>query len=516
MWDWATPEALSARRDLDRQAQSDGQRQRPDLRLAGREHRPSCRCSIRSRTSPTTIKHPYRDPEDAVVARTLPRGPSAYWGDEPIWDGHTSIHNPMMDEQGRVWFTARIRPAANPDYCKAGSRSSFGEGRAAERLGAPALDVRSEDRQVDADRHLLHDASSLFRQTPTTRCGLSAGGPASGVVGWLDTKMFDETGDEQKSQGWTPLILDTNGNGKRDAYVEANQPLDPTKDKRVMAAFYGMQPSPVDGSIWGQSMDVGFSRIDQPGYIVRLTPGANPSETALVRSLSCRRSRLSARAASMSISTAWSGRCCRAAISRSFDRRKCKGPLNGPTAATGKHCPEGWTLYRMPGPQFKGRRPNPGSANHAYYVWVDRYNTLGLGDERADRRRPMAARRCSRSSNGKFVDLRIPYPHGLLQPRTSTAASTIRMPAGKAAASGRRPARARCSTAKAARKRARASSNCRCAPTRSRIDGGAGGGVDASRLRAGGSTRLRGATQKRKLALLGSGDSKDCCARDRR
>ena len=28
----------------------------------------------------------------------------------------------------------------------------------------------------------------------------------------------------------------------------------------------------------------------------------------------------------------------------SFDRRKCKGPLNGPTA-TGQHCPEGWTLY---------------------------------------------------------------------------------------------------------------------------------------------------------------------------
>ena len=37
----------------------------------------------------------------------------------------------------------------------------------------------------------------------------------------------------------------------------------------------------------------------------------------------------------------------------SFDRRKCKGPLNGPDA-TGKHCPEGWTLYPMPGPQFQG------------------------------------------------------------------------------------------------------------------------------------------------------------------
>ena len=47
--------------------------------------------------------------------------PSAYWGDEAIWDGHTSIHNVMMDEQGKVWFTARLRPPANPDYCKQGS-----------------------------------------------------------------------------------------------------------------------------------------------------------------------------------------------------------------------------------------------------------------------------------------------------------------------------------------------------------------------------------------------------------
>ena len=45
--------------------------------------------------------------------------------------------------------------------------------------------------------------------------------------------MFDETGDEEKSQGWTALILDTNGNGKRDDYVEPNQPVDPAKDKRV-------------------------------------------------------------------------------------------------------------------------------------------------------------------------------------------------------------------------------------------------------------------------------------------
>jgi hypothetical protein len=93
--------------------------------------------------------------------------------------------------------------------------------------------------------------------------------------------MYLETKDEQKSQGWTPIIVDTNGNGKRDEYVEANQPLDPEKDKRIMAAFYGVQPSPEGDVIWGQSMDVGFSRINQPGYLIRLSPGSDPANTSL-------------------------------------------------------------------------------------------------------------------------------------------------------------------------------------------------------------------------------------------
>ena len=62
----------------------------------------------------------------------------------------------------------------------------------------------------------------------------------------------------------------------------------------------------------------------------------------------------------------------------SFDRRKCKGPLNGPTA-TGQHCPEGWTLYPFPAPQFKGVTDS-GSAEASYYDWVDQFDTFGLGE----------------------------------------------------------------------------------------------------------------------------------------
>ncbi|HYR91275.1 MAG TPA: carboxypeptidase-like regulatory domain-containing protein [Terriglobia bacterium] len=354
------------------------------------------------------VKHPYRDPR-TPSSSDLSRGRSPYWGDEAIWDGHTSIHNPIMDEKGRVWFTARIRPAQNPDYCKAGS----------DHPSAKVAPLNESDRQLS-----MYDPKAgkwslistcfttqhlYFARDANNTLWTSAGGPGSGVVGWLNTKMYEETGDEAKSQGWTPLIVDTNGNGKRDDYVEANQPLDPGKDKRVMAAFYGVQPSPVDDSIWGQAMDVGFSRIDQPGYIIRLVPGSNPSQTALAEIYLPPDIGYGSRGIDLDLNgVVWTA--LSSGHLASFDRRKCKGPLNGPAAATGKHCPEGWTLYQFPGPQFKNVT-DPGSADHAYYIWVDRYNTLGLGPNV-----PIAEANGGEALlalvNGKFVNIHIPYPMG--------------------------------------------------------------------------------------------------------
>ena len=73
----------------------------------------------------------------------------------------------------------------------------------------------------------------IFAEDAHNTLWTSTGEVGPGVVGWLDRKMFEETGDEQKSQGWTPFILDTNGNGKRDEYVEPGQPVDASKDARV-------------------------------------------------------------------------------------------------------------------------------------------------------------------------------------------------------------------------------------------------------------------------------------------
>ena len=95
----------------------------------------------------------------------------------------------------------------------------------------------------------------------------------------------------------------------------------------------------------------------------------------------------------------------------SFDRRRC-ATLNGPAAATGQHCPEGWTFYPIPGPTMQG---TPYKAESTYLMTIDRQDVLGLGKNTpiayADNSDSMLA---LRPVTGEWVRLRIPYPLGFL------------------------------------------------------------------------------------------------------
>jgi hypothetical protein len=351
------------------------------------------------------VKMPVRDPN--TPGPDKPLKPSPYWGDEPIWDSKANMHNPMFDEKGRVWFTSVIRPPANPAFCKEGSNQPSAKLFPLDRSGRQLAVYDPKTKQFTLIDTCFSTHHLQFAEDANHTLWTSSGGGGD-VVGWLNTKMFDETHDEQKSQGWTPLVLDTNGNGKRDAYVEPKQPLDPTKDKRVSGSFYGVTVSPADGSIWGSAL--GF-----PGFIARVSPGSNPTETALteVYELPWGNPKAAVQGFSprgLDIDTngvVWT--VTASGHFASFDRRKCKGPLNGPTA-TGQHCPEGWTLYPFPAPQLKGVTDS-GSAEASYYDWVDQFDTFGLG-----KNVPIATGNGEDAlmalSNGKWVVLRVPYPIG--------------------------------------------------------------------------------------------------------
>ena len=258
----------------------------------------------------------------------------------------------------------------------------------------------------------------MFAEDANNTLWTSGGGQ---VVGWLNTKMFEETGDEAKSQGWTALVMDTNGNGKRDAYVEPDQPVDPAKDKRFGGGFYAVSPAP-DGSIWGSAL--GF-----PGAVIRLNPGSNPPETALAEVYEPPVDNPRAPVHGFSprgMDIDRNGVVWAALASghlASFDRRKCKGPLNGP-AATGPHCPEGWTLYPEPLPQITGVTDS-GSAEASYYTWVDQFDTLGLGANV-----PINTGNASEGllvlKDGKWIVLRVPVSDRVSTRSGWMAASTIR------------------------------------------------------------------------------------------
>ena len=350
---------------------------------------------------------PLRDSDVPFAREQRSRQPSPYWGDELIWKGKTNVHSPMLDAQGRVWNAARIRAPENPAWCQEGSDHPSARLFPLARSGRQVNMYDPETEQFTLIDTCFSTHHLQFADDADDTLWFSGGG---GIVGWLNTRMYEETKNEQTSQGWTAFIVDTNGNGKRDAeYVEPNDAVDPGKDKRFRAGFYSVIENPIDRSIWG-------SVNSFPGALVRLDLGSNPPETTLAeifeppfdnptapiqgyvpRGIDVDRNGV--------IWTNLSGSSHLA----SFDRRQCTGPLNGPTA-TGQHCPEGWTLYPLPGPQFKGMTDSA-SATATYYLWVDQFNTFGLGENI-----PIAIGNGSDSllalvpSTGQFVTLRVAYP----------------------------------------------------------------------------------------------------------
>ena len=351
----------------------------------------------------TSFHAPVRDPDMPLslgpghIAALKPLMPSAYWGDEAIWNQRINNHNSMIGRDGRLWLAAAVRGPSNPDFCKAGSELPSAKLFPLDKnmREIAVYNPKTGDYQFIDTCFGTHHLQFGFDGNDTL--WTSGGGP---VVGWLNTKMWDATHDAAKSQGWTAMILDTNGNGKRDDYVEPNQPVDPTKDKRIVASFYAVMPSPTDGSVWGASRG-------NPGAVVRIAPGSHPPETALAELYNVPLPGFGVRGGDIdSKGVVWvslaSGHL------GSFDRSKCKGPLNGPKA-TGDHCPEGWSFYKYPGPGFEGLGDN--SAESSYYTWVDQHNILGLGNDV-----PMSTGNLNDGliayANGRMVVLRVPYPLG--------------------------------------------------------------------------------------------------------
>lgn len=341
---------------------------------------------------------PVRDEDTPSTNEAAVVAPSPYWGEERIWDSRANIHNPMLDQDGRVWLTARIRGPENPPFCREGSDHPSAMLYPKERTGRhlAVFDPETEDYTFVDTCFSTHHLQ--FAYDERNRLWTSGGGD---VVGWLDTNRFLETGDAAASQGWAPLVLDTNGNGRQDAWTEPGEEPDPELDRRVPNGFYAVMPEPRGDAVWGSNA------FRYPGSITRLMPGSDPPRTSLAEVYEPPLPGFGVRGADIDKNgVVWAS--LGSGHLGEFDRRRCQGPLNGPEA-TGDHCPEGWTLHDLPGPGFADLPEY--SVESSYYTWVDQHNSLGLGEDV-----PIATGNLFDGVHalvdGEFVTLRIPYPLG--------------------------------------------------------------------------------------------------------
>src|SRR6266702_2247903 len=150
---------------------------------------------LRNATSrvPLTV----RDPTTLPAAGSQPFQPSAYWGGEAIWTSKANVHNPMFDERGRVWLTATVRPPDNPAFCKAGSSHPSAQLFPLNRAGRHLAMYDPKTGKLTHISTCFSTHHLMFAEDANRTLWTSGGGP---VVGWLNTKLFDETGDEEKSQ----------------------------------------------------------------------------------------------------------------------------------------------------------------------------------------------------------------------------------------------------------------------------------------------------------------------------
>ena len=403
-WDWSTPDKYL--HDL---ISSD--RRKPTVNAGGPLYgAPEYSTDLMPILDPKThkvsyFKMPVADPNMPVslgpghAGAIKPTTPSAYWGDTVLWDTKANQHNAMFDDKGRVWLAATVRGMDNPAWCKKGS----------EHPSAKVFPIDRSPRQVamldpKTQKYSFIDTCfgthhPQFGYDADNTLWLSGSGP---VAGWINTKVWDETGDAQKAVGWFPFVLDSNGNGKLDEFAEPGK-SEEGKDMRFNPGSgpYAVMPHPTDGSVWYTVRHVrrhaGLPALrseDQAERVLRAAEGS--------RRRARRRHRRGRRAVGLG-------------LRRSSDRVR---PAQVQGAAQRPERDRQSLSGRLHAAQVSGaglrRRCANRSAEASYYTWVDHHNAVGLGDEHSDLDRKPAGRLRRLQGRQDDPDARA-VPDGLLR-----------------------------------------------------------------------------------------------------
>ena len=328
--------------------------------------------------------------------------PSPNFGAD-MWKRQGDPRSVGIDGKGRVWFTLRTRDnAKQPEWCSGPGANAYGKYFAMGRGGKQVANYDPKNgkfENVDTCFTVDHNEFSKdnFIYYGTT-----------GSVGWIDMNTWDKTHDSEKSQGWCPAVVDTNGDGKiTPGWTEPDQPIDPAKDHRVTFGCYAIAVNEKDGSIWCSGIGSDQKRL------MRLEKGPNPPQTCRAEIYEPPTGQPIELVGTGGIGTDGNGIVYDAwRVSghfTAFDRSKCKSTKD--PKADGQSCPEGWSIYRDTNePSYAN---SPYKTTESYLVYMDRWGTLGLGENV-----PTYASMNADSmevfdpTTKQFISLRVPYPLG--------------------------------------------------------------------------------------------------------
>ena len=363
------------------------------------------------------MKVPIRDQDAPSSALANPVvAPSPYFGTEQVWDYAGQRAQPD-DGSGRAGLLHGADPLAQESagVLRGRVRPSVGEGVLRSR-GTPDGFVQNS-RQVTVydpktkqftfidtcfgTHHLnfAEDANNTLWLSNNLQNELA-------VVGWVNTKLFWET----RRRGQVAGLDAAHRRHQRQRQARRLRRAQPAGRSRQGQAHrarllrHRLQP--------GSTAPSGDRTSAIPATSCGCQPGSNPSETALAEvyrgpAARLRHARLRHRPSRRGVGDAGER------THRQLRPSQVQGRLNGPGAAEGNLCPEGWTFYPLPGPSFAGR---DGAAEVPYYTWVDQHDILGLGAEHADRDRQFLGL-TARADVRQGRRAARPLPDGLLRQR---------------------------------------------------------------------------------------------------
>lgn len=348
------------------------------------------------------------DPREVPSRFPAPGQPSNFWGDEHLWgfENPSDPHNAMLGPDGRVWITSKIRSNTSPDWCRPGFGNKFAEyaDPGFSNRQASVYDPETGEFELIETCYATHHLQ--FASDPDSTLYFNELlGP---MFGWINTRLFDQTHDEQAAVGWCPQIIDTNGDGVITKPWNAwGEEVDADRDTEIRSNMYTVIPDPKNGDIvWGANEN---SALHPYGSLVRLDRGENPPETCVTEVYAIPDPGFDPRG--MDIDSEGNPWMALAGSSHwaKFERNQCP-VLNGAGTQMGTHCEAGWTLFETPGPKLGGTDV---PADFHYFGWVDQHNISGLGKDT-----PIINGSYSDSlialdpESGDWTYLRVPYPMG--------------------------------------------------------------------------------------------------------